>query len=133
MKAGPLWLADTRIAAIVAETIKHGETVRKFYELHAWVVMPNHVHLLITPQIPLPAITRWLKSSTGYKANRLLGLTGQPFWKQESWDRWVRDSAEFNRIIRYIEENPVKAGFTDNPVSWPWSSFGRAGASAYPT
>jgi REP element-mobilizing transposase RayT len=132
-KSGPHWLGDIRIASLVSESIKAGETARGFYELHAWVIMPNHVHLLITPRVPLPEVTRWLKCSTGYKANQILGLTGHPFWRQESWDRWVRDTAEFKKIIRYIERNPVSAGFVDRVELWRWSSGYRAGASAYPT
>jgi REP element-mobilizing transposase RayT len=132
-KSGPVWLSDVRIASLVAETIQSGEATRHFYELHAWVIMPNHVHMLITPDVPLPAITRWLKAFTAYHANKILGLTGHAFWRPESWDRWVRDSAEFNRIVRYIEHNPVSAGFVDRIELWPWSSCSRAGASAYPT
>jgi len=50
------------------------------------VVMPNHVHLLILPQVPVAQLMRWLKGSTAREANRILGRTGQPFWQDESWD-----------------------------------------------
>jgi REP element-mobilizing transposase RayT len=132
-ESGPRWLGDARIASIVADAITAGPTVRSFYKLHAWVIMPNHVHLLITPHVSLPVIIRWLKGWTARKANQILGLTGQPFWRQESWDRWVRDTAEVNKIARCIEHNPVSAGFVDRVELWRWSSGYRAGASAYPT
>jgi REP element-mobilizing transposase RayT len=130
---GPAWLKDPRIASIVVETILAGEQERHFYSLHAWVVMSNHVHLLIRPHIRVPAITRWLKGSTARKANKLLGRTGQPFWKDESYDRWVRDSREFDRILRYIEENPVSAGLVAGEELFPWSSASWTGGSACPT
>jgi REP element-mobilizing transposase RayT len=86
--------------------------------------MPNHVQLLILPKEPLPVITRWLKGSTARSANRLLGRTGQPFWQEESFDRWVRNDREFERIARFIEENPVSAGLVNAAALWPWSSAG---------
>jgi hypothetical protein len=59
-----LWLSDARVARQVVEAIRAGEG-RKSYELSAWVVMPNHVHLLILPQVALPQITQWIKGRTG--------------------------------------------------------------------
>jgi len=61
---GRLWLSDARVARQVVEAIRAGEG-RKSYELSAWVVMPNHVHLLILPQVALPQITQWIKGRTG--------------------------------------------------------------------
>ena len=74
--ASRLWLSDVRVARIVVEAIRAGES-RKFYELSAWVVMPNHVHLLILPQVALPQITQWIKGRTAREANVLLGRVGQ--------------------------------------------------------
>ncbi|MGB8648679.1 MAG: transposase, partial [Anaerolineae bacterium] len=104
--AGPVWLNHPRIARLVMETIVAGEQERQFYELCAWVVMPNHVHLLILPKVTVPVITRWLKGSAARRANQLVGRTGQPFWQDESYDHWVRNRQELDRVICYIEENP---------------------------
>lgn len=49
--SGPQWLRDSRIAGLVTESIRDGESRRRRYELDAWVVMPNHVHLLILPRV----------------------------------------------------------------------------------
>jgi putative transposase len=68
--------------------------------------MPNHVHLVLHPFRKLPAITRWIKGSTARAANLLLGRTGQPFWQYESYDQCVRNTAELNRVIRYVERIP---------------------------
>ncbi|MGB7758560.1 MAG: transposase [Bryobacteraceae bacterium] len=121
-----LWLSDSRVARQVAEAICAGESQKRFYELQAWVIMPNHVHMLILPGVPLPRITHWIKGRTAMEANLLLQRTGQPFWQDESYDHWVRNEKEFNRIVAYIEENPVSAGLAGAPEDWPWSSAARA-------
>jgi type I restriction enzyme R subunit/putative DNA methylase len=118
---GRLWLSDTQIARHVAEAIRAGES-RKLYELSAWVVMPNHAHLLVLPQVALPRITHWIKGRTAREANLLLRRVGQPFWQHESYDHWVRNEKEFQRIAAYVEENPVSAGLAATPEDWPWSS-----------
>jgi putative transposase len=120
--SGPRWLKEARIAELVANAIAIGQRERNFYELSAWVVMPNHMHLLILPKVPVPVIMRWLKGSTAHSANRLLGRTGQPFWQDESYDHYARTPAERTRIIGYIERNPVAAGLVDSPELWRWSS-----------
>ena len=131
--SGPLWLRDSRIAHLLRNALWHGERERHFYILRAWVIMPNHVHMLLEPSVPLPMITRWLKGSTARQANQLLGRTGSAFWQNESFDHWVRNDDELNRIIRYIEYNPVSAGLAQSPADWVWSSARPAGESAYPT
>ena len=131
--SGPMWLKDPRIARLIVDTIHWGERERNFYCLGAYVVMPNHVHLLIRPLKPVPVIMRWLKGSTARKANRMLGRTGRPFWQDESYDRWVRSNDEFQKVVRYIEWNPVSAGLVDSIEEWPWSSAALAGESACPT
>ena len=122
--SGPRWLEQAPIADLIAEAIQVGDRERHFYELSAWVLMPNHVHLLILPKVPVPVSMRWLKGSTARKANLLLRRTGQRFWQDESFDHWVRNNTEFGRIVRYIEENPVAAGLVSSAVLWPWSSAG---------
>ena len=91
------------------------------YELEAFVVMANHVHLLVLPRVSPGRFLQTLKGCTAREANRLLGRTGQPFWQAESYDRSVRDDRESNRIEGYIENNPVKAGLLANPEEHPWS------------
>lgn len=122
---GVLWLTDTRVARRVAVAIRAAER-RNFYELSAWVVMPNHVHLLILPRKPVPQIMHWLKGTTARESNLLLGRSGQPFWQHESYDHWVRNEKEFCRIVAYIEENPVQAGLSITAEDWAWSSAARA-------
>lgn len=128
---GPRWLGDERVARIVADALKYGEAVLKLYALHAWVLMVNHVHILIDPKAPLPQITRRIKGFTAHDANKILGRTG-PFWQQESYDRWIRSEEQFEKTVKYIEHNPVTAGLAETPEAWPWSSAW-TGQEAYPT
>jgi REP element-mobilizing transposase RayT len=74
------------------------------------------------PRTDLAVITRWLKGSTARKANQILGKTGQPFWQDESYDHWIRNDIELQRIVRYVEHNPVTAGLVSCEYEWPWSS-----------
>jgi REP element-mobilizing transposase RayT len=107
---GPHWLKDARIAGMVANALQYGEKARQFYELYAWVIMSNHVHLVLRPFIDLPTILRWLKGRTSRIANRMLGRTGARFWQDESFDHWIRSTDELLGLIEYVEANPVKAG-----------------------
>jgi putative transposase len=86
--------------------------------------MPNHVHVVLLPKTSLPVITRWLKGSSARKANLILGRTGEAFWQDESFDHRVRDEVELDRIVRYVEHNPVSAGLAADARDWPWSSAG---------
>jgi REP element-mobilizing transposase RayT len=70
----------------------------------------------------IAAITKRIKGYTAREANKLLGRTGKTFWQDESFDHWARDRSEFFRIVKYIENNPVKAGLVDKPKNWQWSS-----------
>jgi putative transposase len=102
--------------------ILFAEAELRLYRLGAWVVMANHVHLLIEPSVPLARITKVLKGFTARRANQLLGRTGERFWQEESYDHWVRNEQEFYRIAAYIERNPVAAGLVEKPEDWAWSS-----------
>ena len=110
---------------LVADAI--GKGAASDYVLHAWVVMPNHVHLLITPQVDVPALLRRLKGASARESNKLLGQTGRPFWQDESYDRLVRNTSEFERIKNYILQNPVRAGLARSIEDYPWSSISMPG------
>ena len=119
---GPVWLKDTRIADCVVEKLARGGDELHHYVLHAYVVMSNHVHVLLTPIIPLRRLTNSLKGTTARVANQILQRNGQHFWQDESYDHWCRNAVEFQRIRGYITRNPVRVGLVVNPEDWPWSS-----------
>lgn len=114
-------LSVFRIADEVVEAILWRDT--RQYQLHAFCVMPDHVHLLFQqiPQHPLASILRGLKSRTALRANGILGREGQ-FWERESWDTYMRNGTHAQTCARYIENNPVRAGLVDAPEHYPWSS-----------
>ena len=113
--------SPARDAQLVVDSIRRGEQL-DHYELYAFVVMANHVHVLIHPHVDPSRLLKSLKGATAREANKLLGRTREPFWQKESYDHWVRDHAEFERIKVYIENNPVKAGLVKAPEQYPWSS-----------
>jgi mutator protein MutT len=126
-KFGPRWLGDTRVANMFAEALRYGADVRRAYELGAWVVMPNHVHLVIQPHQSLPEIMRWLKTATAVRARKILELPPGPFWRREYYDHWIRSRDELARVTAYMERNPVSAALVQSPEAWPWSSATRTG------
>ena len=120
--AGPLYLRRPDVANMIVDAIHYQERDLGHYHLHCYVVMANHVHLLVTPRVEACKLTQSLKRFTAREGNRILGFTGQPFWQDESYDRLVRDGREFQRIARYIEMNPVRAGVARTPEEFAWSS-----------
>jgi putative DNA methylase len=135
------WLAQPRVAAMTRSNLYHHEGSK--YHLLAYCVMPNHVHVLLQPiaadlaeagpslqaafatggdeledsRSPLSSIMHSLKSYTAHQANAILGRSGA-FWQHESYDHWVRDEDELERIVAYIVANPVKAGLVKEPHQW---------------
>ena len=119
---GPSWLKDPQVAAEVVQIIHRAESEHNLCKIQAYVVMSNHVHILLKPISRSPQIMKWIKGASARRANEILARPGNPFWQHESYDRWVRNSTERTRIIQYIEWNPVKAGLVRSPDLWPWSS-----------
>jgi len=125
-RVGTFYLSQPVIADMVVEAIHYNANVLRHYYLHAFTVMPNHVHLLATPAVALPKLTKSLKGITAKRANAMLALVGTPFWQQESYDHLVRHEREFAKIVSYIEENPVRAGLVREARDYRWSSAGWA-------
>ena len=129
------WFADQRYATIACKAIEHHAGSR--YQLHAYVVMPSHIHCVFTPQpdwerswcaqhpegrlTPLSAIMHSIKSFTAREFRMRRGYSG-PLWQGESFDRVVRSEAELERTVAYVEFNPVKAGLCGRPEEWAFSS-----------
>jgi REP element-mobilizing transposase RayT len=117
---GPMHLKDPRAAKIVEDSIVFGAGER--YDLFAWCVMSNHVHVLLTPHWELSKVTQRIKGYTAHQINGLHNARGRAFWQDESYDHWSRDEEEMFRIIHYIENNPIAAGLCQRAEEWPWSS-----------
>jgi REP element-mobilizing transposase RayT len=121
---GSCFLRDDRLAEIVQNALMHFDGER--YALHGWCVMPNHVHVLFTPEegFKMSGIVHSWKSFTANQCNRLLGRTGS-FWQKEPFDRWIRNERHYQNALGYIEDNPVKAGLCKTRQDWLWSSARR--------
>ena len=124
---GDCWLKQPSIANIAKNAIEHFDNVK--YLSHAWCIMPNHVHWLLTPMKQektgkldslLIEIVQGFKSFTAHQANKQLRRVG-PFWNREYYDHLIRSSEEFGRLIIYTIENPVKAGLGNNWQDWLWT------------
>jgi putative transposase len=113
-EAGPRWLSQPEVANVVKEALHYRD--KRQYDLFAFSIMPNHVHTVFAPlqqtdgtYLPLNYILQFLKRHTARQANQLLGREGS-FWQDESYDHVIRNNDEFQKIIYYVLENPVKAG-----------------------
>jgi putative transposase len=118
---GACWLRSDRIARIVEDAFLVFDGER--YRLHAWTIMPNHVHVLLTvlPTTPLGTIVSSWKRFTARKANSEISRTGA-FWQDDYWDRFIRNDDHFVATQSYIDLNPVKAGLVEEAHLWPWGS-----------
>ncbi len=117
---GECLLKRADAAEIVAKSLKYFDGIR--YRLWAWCVMPNHVHAAVQVFEPhtLSSVLHSWKSFSAKEVNKLLGRSSM-LWQAESYDHLIRDEAEFQHCLRYILENPAKAGLS----SWKWvGSFG---------
>jgi putative transposase len=117
---GECFLRRRDLAKQVEDSLRffHGQR----YELRAWVVMPNHVHVLFQTgkESMSHTVENW-KKFTAHEANKLIGRQG-PFWFGDYWDTFMRDSEHELRTRQYIEANPVKALLVREAKDWPWSS-----------
>ncbi len=119
------------IAEDIIDTWRHFAGER--YQLCAWVIMPNHVHVVITvmPDHTLAAILQSWKSWTG---KGIKAHTGTIRWQRDYWDRYIRDEAHYRKTVSYVLQNPVKAGLCAQPHDWPWSSANpRKGSPSSPS
>jgi REP element-mobilizing transposase RayT len=118
---GSAWLKDPSVAKIVEDALLYFDGLR--YKLPAWVVMPNHIHVLLivkTGYLLEDVMHSW-KSFTSKEANKFLNRAGK-FWQEEYFDRYIRHTRHYFDAIDYIEENPVKAGLCATREEWPFSS-----------
>jgi REP-associated tyrosine transposase len=108
------------IAKLVEDALRFRHS--QWYDLRAWVVMPNHLHFLVKAgETPLSKIVKELKRYTAREANKILRRTGA-FWCEDYFDTYMRGEQHESKTWRYIENNPVKALLVREPKEWPWSS-----------
>ena len=118
---GECILKDRRIAIIVREVIFH--EAANSIDLKAWVIMPNHVHLLfrLREGFELAGLMKRIKGVSARKINQLLGQNGS-VWQADYFDRYIRDGRHFGNTFRYIEQNPVVSKLAKTPETWEFGS-----------
>lgn len=119
--AGECYLGRADIAEVVERKLFSLDPAD--IDLKAWVIMPNHAHILFSPVAgnSMTRIMQSIKGATARDANRLLGRTGA-FWMRDYFDRYIRDAEHYAKAFRYIENNPVKAGFCERAADWRFGS-----------
>jgi REP element-mobilizing transposase RayT len=117
---GECWLKQPDLIDIVEGCLRDGHG--HDYELLAWVIIPNHVHLIVKiHNVPLAKLVNLWKGKSARQSNRALGRNGR-FWNDDHFDTLIRDSEHLSRAIRYIEQNPMKAKLIRDPKEWRGSS-----------
>ncbi|HAP36011.1 MAG TPA: hypothetical protein DCQ28_08740 [Bacteroidetes bacterium] len=128
-KSNNNWLSDSRIANVVFDAIHFRDGIK--YDLICFCIMPNHLHLVVeilekhkiiadVSSKYLTKVLQSLKSYTAIKSNRILQREGQ-FWQSENYDRVIRNEKEFEEVINYVVNNPVKAGFVSDAKNWQFT------------
>ena len=126
-QSGPRFLTKPPIAQLMIDALRFYEPQR--YALIAYVVMPNHAHIVLTPAdreagLPPWGLDRIFQSLKGYTAksgNQMLSRSGQ-FWQREYYDHLIRDDDELAWYVNYTLHNPVTAGLCNDLLDWPWSN-----------
>jgi len=138
-RTGRRYLARPAIAHCIEETLV--ACAGDHYAIRRYVIMPDHVHLLITAipqghetqrarrQLSLSTLLGRWKGVSARRANALLERSG-PFWQRDSFDHQVRSEFWFRVFARYIDLNPVRAGLCQHPWQWPFSSAAHASSAA---
>jgi REP element-mobilizing transposase RayT len=118
---GGCLLEDHRAGSLVEDALLHFQG--RHYALSAWCVMPNHVHVVVTPYagIALPKIFHSWKSFSAHEINKALEREGS-VWEAEAFDHLVRNERAFEQFVEYTESNPVVGGLCERPEDWPFSS-----------
>ena len=115
-------LIDSKIAKIVIDSLKYYDG--KYYTLIAYCIMSNHVHLIIDKSnLEFASLSAIFGSIKGYSAgliNKLIGRTGH-FWASEIYDHLIKNEKELDSQIKYVINNPVKAGLVDKWQQWDYS------------
>jgi len=119
----PERLTSDAIAGMFAEVLDYDDGRR--YELHCYVLMPDHFHALLRPLprgdgvVPLSEIMQAIKSVSARRVNRLSGRNGS-LWLEDGYTRFIRNDKEYRATWRYIHSNPMRAGYIGWRGKWPW-------------
>ncbi|MGZ0707547.1 REP-associated tyrosine transposase [Coraliomargarita sp. W4R53] len=114
---GSCLLRQPQLRRVICGALRHFDSDR--YTVAAYVVMPNHVHIVFQPQegCLIEDIMHSWKSYTSKEVHKLTGNCGE-LWQRGYWDRLIRSQLHFDRCLRYIRENPADAGLVGAHYTW---------------
>lgn len=134
---GACVLREPALAEMVQNSFFHFDGQR--YRLLAWVVMPNHVHVVFQPLhdwTVAQIVASWKKFTAArihaFLRSQAHGEDMEHVWHREYWDRFIRDARHFQQAVEYVHQNPVKAGLAVNAEDWHWSSAFPSGSAILP-
>ena len=114
---------DRKFCRILLVTIEYHKTIFDFL-VHGFCVMPDHLHLLLTPQgkFNVSFIMKMIKGSFARKINKLAGRNGS-VWQRRFYDEIIRSEKQFLEQLRYMHHNPIKAGLARTAGDYEFSSY----------
>jgi putative transposase len=119
---GKAILQTDRIANLLVEVLR-SYTLARAFRVHKFVIMPNHLHVLVTVRdTSIEKAVQLIKGNFSYRAKKELGFQRE-IWQKGFSEVRVRDRNSFLQHKSYIEENPVKAGFVRSPEEYPYCSL----------
>ena len=110
-----LLLADSLYARRVRDALLGGDREQGFYDLHAWVILHNHAHVLMDAHTGTVRIAETVMDASEMASARR-------FWERESWERPVRTRTEYLLAVEYIHKHPVRDNLVERAEQWEWSS-----------
>ena len=119
---GSCRLKEERVAQVILKNWRHFEGKR--YSIIAYVIMPNHCHILIDvfEGVDLAQIVQSWKTYTAKGIHSLYPSDDKHVWQLDYWDRYIRNESHYLNCIEYIHQNPVKAGLCKQSTDWKFSS-----------
>jgi REP-associated tyrosine transposase len=114
----PLFRND-RWARLLIDTLYHYRCTAYF--LHEFVVMPDHIHVMLTPKTSVERVVQFIKGGFSYRAKKDLG-SNMEVWQRGFSDHRIRNAADYLRHVRYIRENPVRKHLCGAAPEYPYSS-----------
>jgi len=120
--AGRSIFQSERSASLLIETLFDYRSSGK-YELHEFVIMPDHIHLLLTPalDLTLERVMQFVKGGFSHSAGQELGPS-LGIWARGYVDHRIRDMQDYESHRDYIHQNPVRRGLANSPEQHPYCS-----------
>jgi REP-associated tyrosine transposase len=110
------------MAHLILNVLQDNRTKARF-QLHEFVIMPDHLHLIVTPaeDVSLEKVLQYIKGGFSFRVKKELGF-GSLVWEESFTNHRIRDAEDYQSHREYIHQNPVNAGLVKKPSEYPYSS-----------